>query len=172
MPNLLNAKDFTSSKNGVGFLVLGFLLLLLIFLAFLYPLNIFTSRVLPVFLVLILISLLALKVWGVFLKIPLKIYDEGISIQTKLRFKPLLLNFPEIRQIKFIWGYQATARGYVYTSECEITASSEKRYTSKENFIREGLIGFVNKIMPILRKQGFQLQSKVEEKYVEYRFYR
>jgi hypothetical protein len=191
MQLIADAKEYTNDFNVIGFLGLGGAAL--IFFAVIFS-SLLIGRgamgekaniVIFGYFFLAFFSAVAI-LWisstsGVFFKTPLKVFDEGISLQPadwtglrqaiafgKLTFVP----FSEISKVEFFMATLGDTRGQKGRG-CRITMSSGEEIFSLEHFRRTGLIELVGKVSPHLGKLGFTETERREEKYwLSYRFER
>lgn len=93
------------------------------------------------------------KECGFAFKIPLKIYDAGIGIQSIYGLREKFVPFEDINVVEIFDDW----RGIYAVRKCRIDTAQGKTITSVENFSgAEKLEEFIEKIKPIFEKKGFR----------------
>jgi hypothetical protein len=183
MQLIADGKEYTNDFNIIGFLGLGGSALLFFVFILVFPLinwgamggkvtlAILGWCFLPIFATVVLVWVSTRS--GCFFKTPLKVFDEGISMQPedwiglrqaiafgKLTYFP----FKEISKVEFFMATLGYARGRV--RGCRIRLRSGEEIFSLEHFRRNGLIELVEKVKPHLLTRGF-----VETQHIEGQFW-
>ena len=95
---------------------------------------------------------LFLKGRGILFKVPLKVFEEGILIQPKMRLGPKMVSFEHISSIELWHGRRNDS-----PSGCSVLSSVDGRVSSTESFRdAEALRQFAERISPALFALGFR----------------
>ena len=158
MKLLVDLKDYSAGwYRWLGYVIL--IIAAIIFGAFLLliPLVAGFWNCLPLSLMLLIAFfsfVFLVKALGCAFKIPLKIYDAGIGIQSIYGLRENFVPFEDISVVEIFDDW----RGVYAMRKCRIDTAQGKTITSIENFSgAEKLEEFIEKIKPIFENKGFRL---------------
>ncbi|MDO8428620.1 MAG: hypothetical protein Q7S92_05405 [Candidatus Diapherotrites archaeon] len=160
MEPILDAKNYSHDLNWWGAGVMIFLVLLFLFDVFLYgfppPLMVTFG-----FWSFFIIGFIFLKYFGALFQRSIKVYSEGIELQSRFAFSPKFVPFSEISLISVCQYFNFGGDGF--ESTFEIKTCSGKTVSSPENFRNSspnGFFEFVEKLKPVLISKDFLIKEE------------
>jgi hypothetical protein len=166
MKLVADSKDFSSDKRALGFtLLLCFSIPLMLAPLYLLVAPSMLGIPAPAALAILLggIALLVflglfLKGQGILFKVPLRVFEEGILIQSAVGLRPVIVPYSDISAIELFYGAEGKVR-----NGCLVSSAKSGRVRSIENFSDKGMLkSFTERIRPTLEQNGFRMEDSAE----------
>ncbi|MEW6748198.1 MAG: hypothetical protein AB1295_00615 [Candidatus Micrarchaeota archaeon] len=167
MELIADAASFSSDNRFNGFMLLSLLstpLFIISFYLLISPPELFADAkpaalafVIGSFFVLLLLCLF-LKTRGLIFKVPLRIYDGGILIQSTAHIRPKLVRWQDLTSLELWEGLS-----YMKTKGGSIALTSEGEVKTVELFKdKEALKTFVKTVRPVMEGHGLKMAAEDE----------